>query len=406
MTRRFLTPRCALTPVILSFALVAGCGQKENKYAPPPPPQVTVSRPVQKPVTDYVELTGNTQALDQVELQARVEGFLTAIHFKDGDYVKKGALLFTIEQQTYLAKVQQAEGQAAAAGAQLLRATQEYERQQGLFAQNATSKSEVERWRAQQDAAEARLAEAKAGLELAKINLGYTRVTAPFDGRVDRHLVDPGNLVGAGKPTPLAYITRLDPIYAYFNLNERDLVRLMEKRREKRITNLKDNPVPVFGAIAGEQGYPHEGRLDFASTSVDPNTGTILLRAVFNNPLVASATPGLLPGMFVRIRIPVEVRENALLVPERALGVDQGGRYLLTVNDQNVVEHRPVKVGALVQGMRVIEEGLKGDDRVVVDGIQRARPGAKVTPVQEGAAAATAPAPTSESQKGTPASKP
>jgi multidrug efflux system membrane fusion protein len=407
MIRRFLTPRWALTPVILSVALVAGCGKKENKYAPPPPPQVTVSQPVQKRVTDYVELTGNTQALDQVELQARVEGFLTGIHFKDGDYVKKGAPLFTIEQQTYLAKVQQAEGQVAAAEAQVLRATQEYERQQGLFAENATSKSEVERWRAQRDAAQAGLEEAKAGLELAKINLGYTRVTAPFDGRVDRHLVDPGNLVGAGKPTPLAYITRLDPMYAYFNLNERDLVRVMEKRREKGTLGIKDNPVPVFGGIEGEEGYPHQGRLDFVSTSVDPNTGTILLRGVFNNPrLGAASVPSLLPGMFIRLRVPVDLRENALLVPERALGVDQGGRYLLVVNDQNVVEQRPVKVGARVEEMMVIDEGLKGDERVVVDGIQRARPGATVTPVQEGAAPATAPAPASESQKAAPASRP
>jgi multidrug efflux system membrane fusion protein len=387
-------------------AFLAGCGQKENKYAPPPPPEVSVSLPLQKPVTDYVELTGNTQAVDQVELQARIEGFLTSIHFKDGDYVKKGDLLFTIEQAPYQAKLQEAQGRLAAAEAQLLRAQQEYDRQLYLFQENATAKSEVERWKAQRDAAQASVEEGRANLELAKINLSYTRVTAPFDGRADRHLVDPGNLVGAGKPTPLAYVIRLEPIYTYFNLNERDLVRLMAKRREKGTTDLKEHPVPVYGGIEGEKDYSVEGRLDFASTSVDPNTGTILLRAVFDNPRVGAAPPRLLPGMFMRIRIPVDVRPNALLVPERALGVDQGGRYLLVVNNENVVEQRPVKVGARVDDEMVIEEGLKGDERVVVDGIQRARPGAKVTPVQEGAGAATPPPPTSESQKAAAARKP
>jgi RND family efflux transporter MFP subunit len=190
-----------------ALAAAASCDRKENTFVPPPPPPVTVSRPAQQPVTDYLYLTGNTQAVDQVQLDARVEGFLTSIHFKDGDYVKKGDLLFLIEQGTYKAKVQQAEGQLAAAQAQLLRAGQEYDRQLALLKQNATAKSEVERWKAERDAAEANIAEARAGLDLARINLGYTRVTAPFDGRMDRHLVTPGNLVGAGKPTALALIT-------------------------------------------------------------------------------------------------------------------------------------------------------------------------------------------------------
>jgi RND family efflux transporter MFP subunit len=408
-------------PVILALALLGGCGQKENKFAPPPPPQVTVSRPLEKPVTDYLELTGNTQAVDQVELQARIEGFLTSIHFKDGDFVRKGDLLFIIEQRQYRAKLEEAQGRLAAAEALVLRANQEYERQLGLLAENATSKSEVERWKAQRDAAQASVEEAKANLELAKINLGYTRVAAPFDGRMDRHLVDPGNLVGAGKPTPLAYLTRLDPIYAYFSVNERDLIRVMEERREEGKT-MSQLTYPVYLGIAGEEGYPHEGRLDFASSTVDPNTGTLLLRGVFSNPRIGATAPRLLPGMFARIRIPVDVRDRALLVSERALGTDQGGRYLLVVNDQNVVEQRSVKVGALIEGMRVIEEGLKGDEWVVVDGIQRARPGAKITPVQQQAAApasappsgseqakpaaASASAAPSESEQAKPASKP
>ena len=401
MSRSSLRAMLGLAPVVVLFALAGGCGQKENKFAPPPPPQVTVSRPLEKPVTDYLELTGNTQAVDQVELQARIEGFLTSIHFKDGDFVRKGDLLFVIEQAQYQAKLEEAQGRLAAAEAQVLRANQEYERQLGLFAENATSKSEVERWKAQRDAAQASVEEAKANLELAKINLGYTRVMAPFDGRMDRHLVDPGNLVGAGKPTPLAYITRLDPIYAYFSVNERDLIRIMKKGRGEG-KPVAQVTLPVYLGIAGEEGYPHEGRFDFASSSVDPNTGTLLLRGVFSNPKIGAAPPRLLAGMFARIRIPVDVRDRALLVSERALGVDQAGRYLLVVNDQNVVEQRSVKVGALIEGMRVIEEGLKGDEWVVVDGIQRARPGAKITPVQQ-QAAAPASAPPSGSEQAKPA---
>lgn len=385
MTRGLFRWTPAMAALIAALVFAAGCDQKENKFVPPPPPPVTVSRPAQQPVTDYLYLTGNTQAVDQVQLDARIEGFLTSIHFKDGDYVKKGDLLFLIEPDIYKAKVQQAEGQLAAAQAQLLRASQEYDRQLSLLKQNATAKSEVEKWKAERDAAEANIVEAKAGLELSRINLGYTRVAAPFDGRMDRHLVTPGNLVGAGKPTALANITRMDPIYAYFTLNERDLMRLMGRASEKGQTPYKGRALPVFAGITGEEDYLLEGRFDFASTGLDPNTGTILLRAVFNNPPSSSGVHNLVPGMFLRLRVPIDVREKALLVSERALGVDQGGRYLLVVNDKDIVEQRPVKVGAVVNGMRVIEEGLKADDWVVVSGIQRARPGAKVTPVKEGA---------------------
>lgn len=385
----------AMAVLIATLVSTAGCDQKENKFVPPPPPPVTVTHPTVQPVTDYIYLTGNTQAVDQVQLDARVEGFLTSIHFKDGDYVKKGDLLFLIEQDVYKSKMQQAEGQLAAAQAQLLRAGQEYDRQVSLLKQNATAKSEVEKWKAERDAAEANIVEAKASLELARINLGYTRVVAPFDGRMDRHLVTPGNLVGAGKPTALAVITRIDPIYAYFTLNERDLVRLAKTGRKNGQKNYQEAVATVFAGIEGVDGYPFEGRLDFVSTGLDPGTGTILLRAVYPNPRRATGVPNLVPGMFVRLRIPVDIREKALLVAERALGVDQGGRYLLVVNDKDVVEQRPVKVGANVNGMRVIEEGLKADEWVVVSGIQRARPGAKVTPVKEGAAPAAA-APTQQ----------
>ncbi len=402
-TRRLTVGRLLL--VGLALSLSAGCGQHENKYVPPPPPEVTVSQPIKKAVTEYIELTGNTQSFEQVALMGRVEGYLTSIKFKDGDIVKKGDLLFVIEPPPYEAKVKQAEASLAMADATLVRSTLEYNRQLQLIKQNATAQSTVEQWRAQRDADEATVQQNKANLEVARINLSYTQVRAPFTGRIDRHLVDVGNLVGAGQATQLALIYRLDPIYAYFNINERDLVRLMQRERErsegKPNTQGDDEDVPVYLAIEKEEGFPHEGRLDFAATSLDPGTGTLLMRGIFDNPILPGGAPALLPGMFVRIRIPVHVRKHALLVSERALGVDQGGRYLLVVNNQNVVEQRTVTVGQLEDGgMRVIKHGLQGDEWVVVNGIQRTRPGATVKAIKQTQPTAVVPA---EQGTGTPA---
>ena len=365
--------------------LIAACNSDKNQYVPPPPPQVTVAQPLTQPVTDYVELTGNLQSYEIVDLVARIEGFLTSIDFIDGDYVKKGKLLFVIEPQPYEAKLALQEANVEQQKALLLRAEQEYARQLRLIKDNATAQSEVEKWRAERDAAQAALDEAKANAELAKINLGYTRVAAPFQGRMERHLKDLGNLVGAGETTKLATIVRLDPIYAYFNLNERDLVRLMAQGRKDNSPTYKEKPVPVYLQIAGEENYPHKGQLDFASAAVNPTTGTLTLRAIFENPVVGSS-PVLLPGMFAQIRIPVDVDENALLVPNSALGLNQGRHFLLIVNDKNVVQQRTVEIGTLVDEMRVIEKGLKSSDWVVIDGIQRARPDATVTPVRQKAA--------------------
>ena len=379
--------RLPLRVLMVSMALwlIAGCGKSENKYVPPPPAEVTVSQPVKKAVTDYLDLTGNTQSIEQVALVGRVEGYLTSINFKDGDIVKKGDLLFVIEPPPYEAKVKQAEANVAMAQATLVRSTLEYNRQQQLIKQNATAQSTVEQWQAQRDADDATVQQNKANLDLARINLSYTQVRAPFPGRIDRHLVDVGNLVGSGQATQLAMIYRLDPIYAYFSINERDLVRIMERERErsKDKPGKKDEDTPVYLAIEGEEGYPHEGRFDFAATSLDPSTGTLLMRGIFSNPVTPGRAPAILPGMFVRIRVPVHLRKHALLVSERALGADQGGRYLLVVNAQNVVEQRTVTVGQLEGDMRVIKQGLQGDEWVVVNGIQRTRPGATVKPVRE-----------------------
>ncbi|MFO7601729.1 MAG: efflux RND transporter periplasmic adaptor subunit [Candidatus Desulfacyla sp.] len=371
-----------LAGVLLVVAGLSGCKEEENRYVAPPPPKVTVSHPLVQPLTEYLDMTGNTQAVELVQLKARVKGFLTQIGFKDGDVVKKDATLFVIEPPPYEAKVKLAEANVASAKARLLRASQEYKRQQQLIRQSATSQSEVEKWQAEQDAAQASLDESKANLEIARINLGYTTIKAPFLGRMDRHLVDIGNLVGSGGATLLSTIYRLDPIYAYFNVNEKDLVRAMEKDKEDGKRDLA--PFPVYLAIEGEKGYPHKGKLDFAATALDSSTGTLLLRGIFDNPL-QGGIPKMLPGMFVRVRIPVDTIPEALFVSNRSVGVDQRGTYVLVVNDKNVVEQRTVRLGPLVEGNRAVLEGLHKEDWVVTNGIQRARPGAEVTPIRENA---------------------
>jgi multidrug efflux system membrane fusion protein len=394
----------ALGLLVTVLLLGPGCEQGKNRYVPPPPPKVTVSLPVRQMVTDQIELTGNTAAFNQVELVARVSGYLKAIQFEDGAIVKAGDPLFVIEPEPYEAKVKMAEAALEAAKAKLVRAQLEYGRQVRLVRQNAGAQADLERWQAERDSAEAAVLSAEADLEVAKINYGYTHVSAPFDGLMGKHEQDVGALVGAGGATILSDITQLDPIYAYFNMNERDLARI-RRRLAAEIEGGKDREQPLYREVEipvdlraeGDASYPHQGRLDFASASLDPGTGTLLLRGVFPNPRERSR-PTLLPGMFVEVRIPVGEPHEELLVPERTVGVDQAGPYVLVVGADDIVEQRGVTLGTSVEEMRVITEGLQGDERVVIDGIQRAIPGAKITPVQEGSVAQSPATPKSAPQ--------
>jgi multidrug efflux system membrane fusion protein len=354
--------------------LLWGCGE-ENTYVAPPPPAVSVSQPVRQTVTDYIEVSGNTQASNSVNLVARVEGYLQSVDFTDGTFVKKGDLLFVIEPEPYEAQVQLQEAMVAQQQATLTQATEEYARQQRLIKQNATSQSELENWQAQQGTAQAAVDEANANLEIAKINLGYTRIVAPFDGRMGRHLVDPGNLVGAGSPTQLATIEQLAPIYVYFNVDESDVLRVRANMRAAGQTVATMGPVTLGVGLQNETGYLHEATLDFIDSNVDQSTGTLQVRGS-----IANEDYVFLPGMFVRVRVPIGTIPNALLVPDRALGIDQRGHYLLLVDQNDEVEQRTVQIGALVGDLRVITEGLTAEDRVMVDGIQRAIPGNKVDP--------------------------
>jgi RND family efflux transporter MFP subunit len=357
-------------------AILAGCGERP-KPLPPPPPKVTVAQPLRRTVTDYLELSGNTQAIYTVQLVARVAGYLEQVLFQDGQIVKKGQSLFVIQRNTYEDSLRQAEAAVSQYRAQLQYAESQFARYSNLIQHNAAAQSDVDNWHYQRDLAQANLRSAEAQRDLAKLNLDYTLVTAPFDGRMDRRQVDPGNLVGSGGSTVLASINQIDPIYVYFNISDYDLARL--RKRARGIPGPSDSrKSPVHAGLPGEDGYPHQGHLDFAAISLTTTTGTLLMRGILPN-----RDGGILPGLYARVRVPLE-QKAALLVPEVAIGHDQQGAYVFVVNEKNVVERRSVKTGAAVESLRAIDDGLTGKEWVIVKGLLRAGPGRQVTPEREG----------------------
>ena len=366
-------PVCRIAATIVALGLLAACEQ--NNFVPPPPPKVDVAAPVQRPVTRYLETTGNTAPVKTVDLVARVQGFLQSIEYQDGSFVKEGTPLFTIEPETYQLKLEQAQAAEAGAQATVKQTEADFKRQSDLISRQAVSQAALDNSTSARDNAQANLHQAQVNTRIAEVNRGYTKVTAPFDGTVSAHLVSVGELVGVASPTQLASIVALDPVYVTFNVNEKDVLRIRAEARRRGMTSTDLRQIPVEVGLQTEDGYPHQGKLDYAAPTVNQSTGTLAVRGVVPNP-----DRVLLPGYFVRIRVPIDKEENALLVPDTALGSDQGGRYLLVVNADNVVEQRKVQTGPLDAGLRVIESGLKADDRVVTAGLLRVIPGQKVEP--------------------------
>ena len=365
-----------------SILLLTACEQ-QNKYQPPPPAEVTVAKPEQHKVTLYMEVTGSTAPLNRVDLVARVQGFLVQVTYKDGAAVKKGDLLFQIDQQDFKIALQIAQASQEQQEALLLQAESDLKRKQELVKTSAVSVASVDDSKAKRDSTVAELAKAKGQVEQAKRNLAYTTITAPFDGNMTARLVDPGAMVGAEGPTKLATIVQINPLYVKFNIDEQQVLTVRERMRQMGVT-LKDlGPIPVDIGLQTEKGYPHTGTLDYVAPEIDSSTGTLAGRAIIDN------KDNLLePGLFVRVRIPKQLNVESLLVPDVALGNNQQGRYLLVVDDKNVVEQRQVDVGELVDGaLRIVKSGISATDRVIVGGEMRALPGNTVVPVTASAAA-------------------
>lgn len=374
--------RRAVLCSLLALGLLAGCGES-NTYVPPPPPKVTVAPPVKRAVTRYLESTGNTAAVNSSNLVARVSGFVQAIGYKDGDQVKKGTVLFTIEPEPYDLKLKQSQAAEASAQANLVKTEADYARQADLVQRGSAAQVNLDTATANRDAARANLSEAQVNTRLAAINVDYAHVAAPFDGAVAARKVSIGDYVGGSPPTVLATIVQVDPIYVNFSISEQDVLRIRAIIRERGLTQADLDKVPVEVGLQTEAGYPHKGTLNYRSPTVDASTGTLAGRAILDNPNAV-----LLPGYFVRVRIPLGPPQEALLVPDVALGTDQRGRYVLVVNKDNVVEQRQVELGPLDGTLQVIEKGVAADDRVIVNGMLRAVPGQKVDPQAAAAAAA------------------
>ena len=359
-----------------SLLLLVACKKEENTYVPPPPPPVGVSQPLNITVTPYIDYTGNTVAVNQVNLEARVEGFLTDIDYVDGASVEKGKTLFVIEQPPYQAQLAEAQAKLKSLQAQRAYAQAQLQRQTDLAPKGYSTQADLDQARAKRDSLDADILDAKAGIDIATINLGYTEVKAPFDGVVTNHLQSVGALVGVTSPTQLATIVQIDPIWMTFNMSEQDVLRIRANMAKRNLT-LKDiDKVPCEVGLMIEEGFPHIGRLDYAAPEVDPSTGTLMVRCIFEN-----KNRSLIPGYFARVRVPLLGQTGkALLVPDVAIGTSQLGRYLLVVDKDNSIEQRVVEVGQLFGNLREITKGLAADDRVVISDTQRAIPGRKVAP--------------------------
>jgi len=398
--------------LLLPAALpVWGCGGEMPKPQPAAPPEVTVARPIVQQVADYSDQSGRTEAIDTVDLRARVKGFLKEVRFTAGQMVRKGDVLMTIEREPFEAELAAAEAKKQQTEAQVKLTEANLSRARELVKNKTISLEEYQTKFAERDAAVAQLAADEAAIEQAKINLNYTQVASPIGGRISRNYVDPGNLVGADGNTLLATVVAMDPMYVYFDVSEKVVLDLLRWRREhggsaaagsperasdgsgssdgnsvpegEGPTNqpredAQRGPDPIaYLQLQGENDFPHEGRLDYLENRVDPTTGTAMVRGVFPNP------NGLLyPGVFATVRVPGRKIPEAVLIEEQAIGTDLDGKYVLVVGKDNVVEQRSVALGGKFGQMRLVESGLKPDELYVVIGVQKARPGLPVKPVR------------------------
>ena len=382
-----------------SLCLLAGCERPKPPVVPTKPPEVIVAHPTEETVVDTEDFTGRTEAVARVELRSRVTGYLDGIHFKDGADLKKGDLLFTIDPRTYQAELERAQASVRQAEATYSRTKKDFDRMSGLRSTGAVTQEEYDRFAGDYAVADAAVGVSKAALSLARQNLDFTRVTAPFDGRISRRQADVGNLVKADD-TLLSEMLQLAPIYVNFDVDDRTLLRIRRLVREGKVTSARNNETVVKVGTPDRDTYDLSATVDFIDTKLDPGAGTLRLRAV-----MANKDTLLSPGLFVRVRLPVGNEYKAVLVPEEAVGTDQGEKFVYVIQGADSVEYRPVKLGAQHGAKRVVsakdpgeggavrKSGVSPQDRIVVSGLQRVRAGGKVTVKEAGAQAAAGAAP-------------
>jgi RND family efflux transporter MFP subunit len=379
---------------VVLAGVLSGCNPTAPPVAETPPPPVSVSQPVARQVVDRDDYEGRIAAVDTVEVRARVRGHLIKVDFQDGQLVDEGALLFEIDPRTYKAALDAANAQQAGADATLALTNKEYSRTEGLVRSNAATREELDVWTAKRAVATADRLKAIAAVEEAQLDLDFTKVTAPIRGKTSRTQVTVGNLINAGGgETLLTTIASVDPMYVYFDVDERALLHYRRVFRKGDVADggaqpsVKDLKIPVEVGLEGEDGYPHHGVIDFADNKVNPSTGTIQVRGVLpNDKRILDA------GMRARVRVPIGDPHDTLMVTERAVGNDQGRKFVYVVNDQGVAQRRDVQLGRVVDGLQIITDGLKPGDWVVVNGIQRVRDAMTVDPKRVPMPGAPAPA--------------
>ncbi len=358
--------------------LAAACNHSKTT-TPRPPPAVTANQPAQREVVEWDEYPGRLEAVDMVEVRARISGYLQSVHFKDGTEVNKGDSLFVIDPRPYQAELDRAAAELKQSESRLELASNELARAERLLKAKAISEEEADSRSKAKREAEAAIDSARASVEVAKLNLEYTHITAPINGRISRKLITEGNLVNGtqGQNTLLSTIVSLDPIYCYFDADERSILKYQQLAREGKQESLRDGRAPCELELANESGFPHKGVLDFVDNRVDATTGTLRVRGVFANP---GPDRILQAGFFARVRVPGSGKSPALLIPDPAVGTDQGQKFVFVVNDQDEVEYRTVRLGPFIDGLRVVREGIQSNDWVVVNGLLSIHTGSKVNP--------------------------